>query len=299
MVEADRTTNGWIDRQHRALTSEPMGTTLLIAVIVLVLSLLGGYAPRALAGRLTNTRLEDMTGIASGLLLTSALLLVVPEGFHVAAEAAHEAGLDEVFVFAPVTLGFTVLLGFVVMLLLEGFGIGHAVHEEHHDHAEGHGHAHVHHPTSPAVLALGLSVHAVADGIAIGAAAATGESSFSLLVAVAVILHRVPAAFSLGVFALHESGSRGHRELLMFAVATPFATVLSFQLLDQASEKLVALALLFSAGTFLYVATVDTLPAIHNPETGRRSVRNIVIGGVIFGVLLLILQRTGLLEHSH
>jgi zinc transporter ZupT len=109
----------------------------------------------------------------------------------------------------------------------------------------------------------------------------------------------VPAAFSLGVFAMHESGSRGHRELLTFAVATPIATVLSFQVLDQASEKLVALALLFSAGTFLYVATVDTLPAIHNPETGRRSVRNIVIGGVIFGVLLLILQRTGLLEHSH
>jgi zinc transporter 9 len=196
-------------------------------------------------------------------------------------------------------LGFTVLLGFVVMLLLEGFGIGHAVHEEHHDHAEGHGHAHVHHPTSPAVLAIGLSVHAVADGIAIGAAAATGESSFSLLVAVAVILHRVPAAFSLGVFAMHESGSRGHRELLTFAVATPIATVLSFQVLDQASEKLVALALLFSAGTFLYVATVDTLPAIHNPETGRRSVRNIVIGGVIFGVLLIILQQTGLLEHTH
>ncbi len=299
MVEVDRTTKEWIDRQHRALTSQAMGTTLLIAVVVLVLSLLGGYAPCALAGRLTNTQLEDMTGIASGLLLTSALLLVVPEGFHVAAQAAHQTGLDEVFVFAPVTLGFTVLLGFVVMLLLEGFGIGHAVHEEHHDHAEGHGHAHVHHPTSPAVLAIGLSVHAVADGIAIGAAAATGESSFSLLVAVAVILHRVPAAFSLGVFAMHESGSRGHRELLTFAVATPIATVLSFQVLDQASEKLVALALLFSAGTFLYVATVDTLPAIHNPETGRRSVRNIVIGGVIFGVLLIILQQTGLLEHTH
>jgi zinc transporter ZupT len=74
---------------------------------------------------------------------------------------------------------------------------------------------------------------------------------------------------------------------------------LSFQLLDQAAEKLVALALLFSAGTFLYVATVDTLPAIHNPETGRRSVRNIVIGGLLVGVLLVIAQQGGLLEHSH
>ena len=276
-----------------------MGVTLVIAAVIFVLSLAGGYAPRALAGKLSNKALEDLTGVASGLLLTSALLIVVPEGFHVAAEVAHEAGLDQAFVYEPVVLGFTILLGFMVMLLLEGFGIGHAVHEEHHDHVEGHGHAHVHHPTSSTVLAVGLSVHAVADGIAIGAAAATGESSFSLLVAVAVILHRVPAAFSLGVFAMREKASRGHRELLMFAIATPIATLLSFQLLDQAAEKLVALALLFSAGTFLYVATVDTLPAIHNPETGRRSVRNIVIGGLLFGVLLVITQQGGLLEHSH
>lgn len=272
-----------------------MGTIFLIAVVVLVLSLAGGYAPRALAGRLSNQSLEDLTGVASGLLLTSALLLVVPEGFHVAGEIA----VDDVFVYEPVWLGFTVLAGFMIMLLLEGFGIGHAVHEEHHDHVEGHGHAHVHHPTSPTVLAIGLSAHALADGLAIGAAAATGESSFSLLVAVAVMLHRVPAAFSLGVFAMHEPNSRGHRELIMFALATPVATVLSYQLLDQASEKLVALALLFSAGTFLYVATVDTLPAIHNPETGRRSVRNVVIGGVLFGVLLLAAQQGGLLDHAH
>ena len=272
-----------------------MGTVLLISVVVLVLSLGGGYAPRALAGRLSTQSLEDLTGIASGLLLTSALLLVVPEGFDVAAGTA----VDETFVYEPVVLGFTVLAGFVVMLLLEGFGIGHAVHEEHHDHAEGHGHGHVHHPTSPTVLAIGLTTHAVADGIAIGAAAATGESSFSLLVAFAVMLHRVPAAFSLGVFAMHEPRSRGHREVLMFSVATPIAILVSYQLLDQAAEQLVALALLFSAGTFLYVATVDTLPSIHNPETGRRSVRNILIGGALFGVLLLIAQQAGLLEHSH
>ncbi len=272
-----------------------MGIAVLIAVLVLALSLAGGYAPRALAGRLSTRSLEDLTGIASGLLLTSALLLVVPEGFHVAAEAA----VDDVFIYPPVVLGLTVLAGFVVMLLLEGFGIGHAVHEEHHDHVEGHGHEHVHHPSSSAVLAIGLTAHAVADGIAIGAAATAGESSFSLLVTFAVVLHRVPAAFSLGVFAMHEPGSHGHRELIAFSVATPIAIIATYLLLDQAAEELLALALLFSAGTFLYVATVDTLPTIHNPETGRRSVRNILLGGVVFGVLLLIAQQAGLLEHTH
>ena len=183
------------------------------------------------------------------------------------------------------------------MLLLEGFGAGHAVHEEHHDDAVGQNH--VHHPSSPRLLAVGLSVHAAADGIAIGAAAATGESSFSALVAFAVILHRVPAAFSLGVFTLHGGPSRGHRELALFAIATPIAIMVSYLLLDQAEERLVALALLVSAGTFLYVATVDTLPSIHNPETGRRSMKNVVVGVVLFAAAFLAADSFGILEHAH
>jgi zinc transporter 9 len=270
-------------------------TPVLIALAVFVLSLAGTYAPRALVPHLSSRTLEDLTGIASGLLLTSALLVVVPEGFHVATEGAH----TDAFVYRPAVLGATVLAGFVAMLLLEGFGVGHAVHEEHHDHAKGHGHGHVHHPTSSKVLAVGLSFHALADGLAIGAAAATGEASFSFLVAFAVMLHRVPAAFSLGVFALNERDPGSQQGLWLFALATPAAIIASYLLLDQASERLVALALLFSAGTFLYVATVDTLPSIHNPETGRRSMRNVLLGGALFALVLIVAEATGLLDHTH
>ena len=299
MVEADRTTNGWIDRQHRALTSEPMGTTLLIAVIVLVLSLLGGYAPRALAGRLTNTQLEDMTGIASGLLLTSALLLVVPEGFHVAAEAAHEAGLDEVFVFAPVTLGFTVLLGFVVMLLLEGFGIGHAVHEEHHDHAEGHGHAHVHHPTSPAVARYWFvgsrrcrwhrnrcrGSHRRVFVLPSGCRRCDSAPGASSIQSGCLCLARIRLTRASRTADVRSGDSFRNGPVVSVARSG----------IREAGGACLALF----CWNIPVCRDVDTLPAIHNPETGRRSVRNIVIGGVIFGVLLLILQRNRLLEHSH
>jgi len=273
-------------------------TTVAIAVVLLAASLGAGLAPRAFAQRLTNRQLEDLTGVASGLLLASALLVVVPEGFHTAAEAAHEG---EAFAYEPVVLGVAIIAGFALMLLLEGFGIGHAVHEEHHDHADGHGHGHVHHPTSIGVLALGLSVHALADGLAIGAAAAAGDTAFSLLVAAGVLVHRVPAALSLGLFSLHESDSpaAGLRGIWLFAVATPVAILASYVALDGADESLVALALLFSAGTFLYVATVDTLPAVHNPDTGRRSVRNVVLSAGLFTVILLVLQSAEALEHGH
>ncbi len=275
-------------------------STVYVAIAIFALSLLGGLAPRLFSNRLSNRRLEDLTGIASGLLLASALLVVIPEGFHVAAEAASNDA-DEVFIQEPVVLGATVLVGFLMMLLLEGFGIGHAVHEEHHDHAQGHGHGHVHHPTSSGVLAIGLSVHAVADGLAIGAAAATGETAFSLLVGLAVLLHRVPAAFSLGLFALHEPAgwARGSRGVILFAMATPIAVIASYVLLDGGSDQTVALALLLSAGTFLYVATVDTLPAVHNIDTGMRSVLNVIAGAALFAILFLSLDAAGLLDHAH
>ncbi|MEZ5244175.1 MAG: ZIP family metal transporter [Acidimicrobiales bacterium] len=276
-------------------------TAIAIAAVLLGTSLAAGLAPRTFAHRLSTGQLGDLTGAASGLLLASALLVVIPEGFHTAAEAAHESGSDEAFAYSPVVLGAAILAGFVLMLLLEGFGVGHAVHEEHHDHAEGHGHDHVHHPTSSTVLALGLSVHALADGLAIGAAAAAGDAAFSLLVAAGVIVHRIPAALSLGLFSLHQSNRRfgGTDGVILFAIATPLAILVSFAALDGADESLVALALLFSAGTFLYVATVDTLPQVHNPETGRRAVRNIVVTAGLFTLALLVIESQGLLDHGH
>ena len=269
-----------------------------LAAVILILSLAGGLAPRAFADRLTEKLLHDITGVASGLLLASALLVVIPEGFHLAAQAS---GPGDAFTDDPVVLGAAVLAGFALMLLLEGFGVGHDVHEEHHDHEMGHGHGHVHHPRSSIVLAAGLSVHALADGVAIGSAAVAGDSAFSALVALAVLLHRVPAAFSLGLFTLHETSdqARATLGLVAFAAATPAAILLSYLLLDGASDRVIALVLMFSAGTFVYVATVDTLPAIHNPDTGRRSVVMVLLGAALFAAVFLVVDTGGLLDHSH
>jgi solute carrier family 39 (zinc transporter), member 9 len=269
---------------------------VIIAGTVFVLSLVGGFGPRWFAPRLSNERLHDITGISAGLLLASALLVVIPEGFDIAT-----AGQDSGFTDAPVVLGAAILAGFALMLVLEGFGVGHDIHEEHHSHAEGHGHGHVHHPSSLGIVAVGLSVHAIADGLAIGAAAVSGETAFGVLVAVAVVIHRVPAAFSLGLFALHETVDRGRVALgvIAFAVSTPIAILGTYLLLDVASDRWIARAMLFSAGTFVYVATVDTLPAIHNPETGRRSVAMVVLGTLTFAAVFVAIDQVLDLSHGH
>lgn len=55
-------------------------TVALIILVVLVLSLAGGLSPRLVSGRLSDRAMHDITGFASGLLLASAFLVVIPRG---------------------------------------------------------------------------------------------------------------------------------------------------------------------------------------------------------------------------
>ena len=216
---------------------------------------------------------------------------------------AHEEGhgSEEEESLDNLAIGLAVLAGFVMMLVLEGSGIGHAIHEEHHDHEDEHGHQHIHHGVAPFLLVLGLSLHSAADGLAIGSAAAGTSEAVTAAVALAVLIHKVPAAFSLGVFSMHEREDRNDsiRDVVLFSIATPLMIVVSFYALEGLDEHMIALAMLFSGGTFLYVAAVDTLPDIHNPETGREAMINVLMGVIIMVVILFGADAAGLIEHGH
>jgi len=377
--------------------------TELIA-LTLVLALIGGLAPIFSGMKGNRENLRKITGLASGILLASAVLVVIPEGFELASgghgdhghdehvdegalagsaalvilevehgdisasegieeieellgghdehadddhdEDDHEeesesslsesiehvieevesgeinasTGIEEIEEIVTshgheeghgaeeeeeglenLAIGLAVLAGFILMLVLEGSGIGHAVHEEHHDHEDEHGHQHVHHGVAPFLLVLGLSLHSAADGLAIGSAAAGASEAVTAAVALAVLIHKVPAAFSLGVFSMHEREDRNDsiRDVVLFSIATPLMIVVSFYALEGLDDHLIALAMLFSAGTFLYVAAVDTLPDIHNPETGREAMISVLIGVIIMVVILFGADAAGLIEHGH
>ena len=281
-----------------------------LAALTLILALIGGLFPIFSKIKENPETLRRITGIASGILLASALLIVVPEGFELATgeheeheEEGHEeeeAGHEEEEL-GNLLIGGAILAGFLMMLILEGSGIGHAIHEEHHDHHDEHGHEHVHHMTTPWLLVLGLSLHSAADGLAIGSAAAGTSEAVTALVAMAVLIHKVPAAFSLGVFSMHEREDRNDsiKDVVLFSLATPVMIMISFYALEGLDGNLIALAMLFAAGTFLYVATVDTLPDIHNPETGREALKNVLIGVVVMVLVLYGADAAGLIEHGH
>lgn len=117
---------------------------------------------------------------------------------------------------------------------------------------------------------IGLVVHAAADGVALGAAATTQHHDVEIIVFLAIMLHKAPAAFGLVTFLLHEGVPRRQirKNLLWFALSAPIMTMVTFFLLGtEQKAKLdtmngTGMAMLFSAGTFLYVATVHVLPEL-------------------------------------
>nr|BAP46899.1 solute carrier family 39 member 9-2 [Cyprinus carpio] len=113
---------------------------------------------------------------------------------------------------------------------------------------------------------LGLLIHAAADGVALGAAAASSQVSVQVVVFFAVILHKAPAAFGLVSFLMHAGLERKtiQKHLLAFSAAAPLMAISTYFILSANRLSATGIGLLFSAGTFLYVATVHVLPEINS-----------------------------------
>lgn len=368
-------------------------SVLLYAIIALIIGLVCGLIPIYSKMKEDADKLKLVTGIAAGIIIASAMMVVIPEGYelatmdeHATEEALagstalvilevndgditaeegieeieallggheeheeeghdeheeegheeHEGGLESEIMHVieeveagdinasvgiteihelisthshgeeheehagVLIIGGAILGGFILMLILEGSGIGHAVHEEHHDHSDDHGHGHVHHSSPGWMLVFGLTLHAATDGLAIGAAAASGSFALTATVVLAVLIHKGPAAFSLGVFSMHERKEKKDsiRDVIIFSLSTPIMMLIAYFALENVEISIIGLAMLFSAGTFLYVATVDTLPDIHNPESGKTAMIHVVIGVIIMTALLAIMSMAGV-GHSH
>ena len=253
---------------------------VFLASIFCVTAFAAGLIPVLKPVRMQPKLLRSMTGIAAGILITSALLIIIPEGFEYAEDYA----------------GIPLIGGFLLMMVIECFGFGHAIHEEHHSHSDEHGHGHVNHPTDTTRAVVGLSMHALTDGIAIGSALLIDDIHVTLSFLIAIIAHKLPAAFSIGVFSMHERGNMRMviRDLAFFSIATPVTILITYFSIGNVDAHVLGATMLFAAGTFLYVATVDVLPNVHNPETGKSTLFQVIVGTTIMCAVLLLLP-----SHSH
>lgn len=301
----------------------------LLSFAMFIGSYISGMVP--LGFSLEKEQINKMNVAGSGLLVGTALSVIIPEGVsalysqkhheesHSALAAEHDYDQfgekgdhdhehhdgeedehhhhDEVHQY----IGLSLLIGFLVMLLIDNLGGSHG-----HSHGgetpkaeaakllESGEHEHSHSEAKASTATIGLVVHAAADGLALGAASASDHPSLQIIVFLAIMLHKAPASFGLVTYLLTKGiqHSKIKKHLAIFALAAPITAMLSYLFLSHAMDAIpggTGTAMLFSAGTFLYVATVHVLP-----EVGRLDGPKLLLM-VVGAISPLILS----LGHSH
>ncbi|KAM8859600.1 zinc transporter ZIP9 [Spinachia spinachia] len=255
-------------------------TVTLISVAMFVGCFALGFIP--LLFRLSEKSLLFVSILGAGLLCGTALAITIPEGVGLLEESwraassdvpsslnsseknssSKEKGLPPRFV-----IGGALTFGFTFMFIVDQIGNYLSMRDQT-----------TRVPNAVGITAtLGLVIHAAADGFAVGAAVATGQVTVQVIVFLAVILHKGPAAFGLVSFLMHTGLDKkyiqGH--LLAFSAAAPILAVPTYFILhasgssSQSQMSWTGVGMLFSAGTFLYVATVHVLPEISSGRTGQ------------------------------
>ena len=283
-----------------------MSSFVLLAVYsaaVAGASLLGGWLPGRV--RLTHLRLQLAMSLVGGLMLGVALFQLLPH----AAEAF--GGLQPTL--------YCTAAGLLGMFFLIRFAPFHS-HEppaaaaeagHHHDGPGACGHPHHHpspHPASWAGAVFGLSVHALIDGAAIGAAVrAAGDGSMGDAVpagfgaALAVLLHKPLDGVTIAT--LLRVGGTATRDVaaavnVAYAALTPVGAF-GFYLLAGAvpgGDTVTGAALALSAGAFICIALSDLLPELEFHAHDRFALSAALLLGVSIAAAVEYVAHGG---HDH
>lgn len=311
---------------------DDLWTLILLSLAMLIGCYIAGIIPLSIT--LSEEKLKSVTVFGAGLLVGTALAVIIPEGINAMYTSGdhshhHESHSKETEKHTATghehhehhhstmdvhsLIGITLVSGFIFMLIVDQIGGAHA---------------HAHAPTDTEAgqtlqqnrnritATLGLVVHAAADGIALGAATVLAHTHLTMIVFIAIMLHKMPAAFGLVSFLLHEGFERNRirKHLLVFALAAPVLAVFTYVILSQRSveslhdTKTTGIAMLFSAGTFLYVATVHVLPEVSlsktqhsNPDGSvvikeHKGFRSKDLVAIVIGAVLPVILSIG---HKH
>lgn len=252
------------------MPTQPLLILAGYSLAIVAASLLGGWLPNLV--RMTHTRTQVAMSFVAGLMLGVALYHLVP---HAVMQVGGAHNIDLVM--------YWVMGGLILMLMLLRL-----FHFHQHDFSseEDHHHQHSHEPDNShehAVvatqslswlgIAIGLGVHTLVDGIALGASIQAewfdGTSGWvGLGVFLAIVLHKPLDALSITTM-MKTSGMRtGVRTTanIAFALMCPLGALLFFWGVGQMGPErdlIIGCALAFSAGVFLCISLSDLLPEVH------------------------------------
>eukprot|EP00092_Neocalanus_flemingeri_P029146 GFUD01031634.1.p1 GENE.GFUD01031634.1~~GFUD01031634.1.p1 ORF type:complete len:468 (-),score=113.95 GFUD01031634.1:416-1819(-) len=129
--------------------------------------------------------------------------------------------------------------------------------------------------------------HNFTDGLAIGASFLAGES-IGIITTITILFHEVP--HEIGDFAiLIQSGVPRNKAIALQALTAVGALtgcVVSL-LLGGATDAAARLTLPFTAGGFIYIATVSVIPELLEGATFKQSVMEVI--ALLMGVLMMVI----------
>ncbi|XP_051880092.1 zinc transporter ZIP9-B isoform X2 [Pristis pectinata] len=262
---------------------------ILVSLAMFGGSLLLGLIPLVI--RLPEEKLKLVTVLGAGLLCGTALAVIIPEGIelllagpptaqrqnlsqsHVVMEMQDAEGREDgaqQLVPPHFFIGISLVTGFLLMFVVDQVTSCIAWQGE-----QGRGSG----ARSSLTATLGLVIHAAVDGVALGTAAGSSQLSLQVIVFFAVILHKAPASFGLVSYLMHAGLEKRqiHKHLLAFSLAAPLLAISTFFIVRKSSleslqqTKATGIGLLFSAGTFLYVASVHVLPEVSSQHPHQVS----------------------------
>jgi len=260
------------------------------AIVIALASMGGGAILRFI--RLTHTRMQVMMSGVGGLMLGIGLFQLLPH-------AVEESGSLDVAIYS-------LAAGLVFMFLLIRafhFHVHDAAVEEPHTHPHGPGCSHDHHhdagPTAHELswvgVALGLAIHTLIDGVALGAAIESAHSSAGWLAGfgtfAAIALHKPLDALSIGSVMTAAGRSPALRTTVNvgFSLMCPLGAAVFLFGVRQFTETqhlITGIALGFSAGAFLCIALGDLLPELEFHSHDRVKLSAALLAGLAVAFLI-------------
>ena len=248
-------------------------TLAYIVVATLVGGLLSVLIAAALTVQVLGRVVKSLVSLSAGLLLGTALLLILPEAFEGPAPA------QPLFV--------TLLVGLMFFFLLEKAEL-----YRHGHHHEGDDPHHDHHHGFDAEQAgrggwsvlVGDSIHNFCDGIIIAAAFLT-DTQLGIVTAMAIIAHEIPQEVGDYVVLLNAGLSRA-RALAYNALsglAAVVGGVVGYFIVGP-WEALFPYLLVVAASSFIYVAVADLLPQLQRRLPLRQTLAQIAWIGAGLGL---------------
>ena len=234
--------------------------SLLLGTVAALADIVGGFVLVRAEG--VQRYLRYFVALGAGFLMATSVLEMLPESLKIDPKLA------------PVL----VMAGYCAVHFLE-----HTINAHFHFGEETHHGEFVSIRTSYSVL-LGLAIHALFDGVAIGSGFAL-SSALGWLIFLAILLHKAPEGFTMASIMLASGASRA--TALFSATILAGATLVGVLVIGLV-PGLVRFGLPVSAGVALYVAATDLVPEV-NREPGIRMALVFFLGVAGFLALRLLI----------